>query len=186
MSSSANEDYKTIAQVIHDNRVIFIMSPIDTEVMANTIAQLFALDAISHEPIHLYICSPGGSVMDGFAIIDAMNQTNAPVYTYSMGLVASMASIIFMHGEKRYITPNSQIMLHQPLGGFSGQASDIEITAKQILDIKKKINLMIAQKCNRAIQTVETETDRDMYLDAQSAIEYGIADAITTTTRKGV
>lgn len=165
--------------LLQRNRTIFIMSPIDTQSMASFILELFSLDSLSHDPIHIYICSPGGSVMDGFAIIDAMGQVHSPIYTYALGLVASMASIIFMYGDKRYMAAHAQIMLHQPLGGFNGQASDIEITARKILELKATINHMVATRCHRDIALVTSETDRDMYLDVQAAIDYGIADAIT-------
>ncbi|WP_434226745.1 ClpP family protease [Aliarcobacter cryaerophilus] len=122
--------------------------------------------------------SPGGSVLDGYGIIDTMNLIEAPVYTYTIGLAASMGALIFLNGVKRYMLPHSELMLHQPLGGVSGQASDIEITANRIIKMKKDINEMIATRCNLNIEEVEKFIDRDRYFNATEAIEYGLADEI--------
>jgi ATP-dependent Clp protease protease subunit len=134
----------------------------------------------SQASIHLYISSPGGSVMDGFAIIDTMNLIEAPVYTYTMGLAASMGALIFLCGSNRYMLPNSELMLHQPLGGVQGQATDIEITANRIIKIKKKINRIISENSNIAHNKVQQMIDRDRYFDAEECIEKGLADEIIT------
>ncbi len=162
-----------------DDRVIMLMTPVNNISMTSVISQLLYLnvkDPLS--PIHLYISSPGGSVLDGYGIIDTMNLIEAPVYTYTIGLAASMGALIFLNGVKRYMLPHSELMLHQPLGGVSGQASDIEITANRIIKMKKDINEMIATKCNLDIEKVEKFIDRDRYFNATEAIEYGLADEI--------
>ena len=162
-----------------DDRVIMLMTPVNNISMTSVISQLLYLNAKDiKKPIHLYISSPGGSVLDGYGIIDTMNLIEAPVYTYTIGLAASMGALIFLNGVKRYMLPHSELMLHQPLGGVSGQASDIEITANRIIKMKKDINEMIATKCNLDIEKVEKFIDRDRYFNATEAIEYGLADEI--------
>lgn len=162
-----------------DDRVIMLMTPVNNISMTSVISQLLYLNAKDiKKPIHLYISSPGGSVLDGYGIIDTMNLIEAPVYTYTIGLAASMGALIFLNGTNRYMLPHSELMLHQPLGGVSGQASDIEITANRIIKMKKDINEMIATKCNLNIEEVEKFIDRDRYFNATEAIEYGLADEI--------
>ena len=162
-----------------DDRVIMLMTPVNNISMTSVISQLLYLNVKdSKKPIHLYISSPGGSVLDGYGIIDTMNLIEAPVYTYTIGLAASMGALIFLNGVKRYMLPHSELMLHQPLGGVSGQASDIEITANRIIKMKKDINEMIATRCNLDIEKVEKFIDRDRYFNATEAIEYGLADEI--------
>ena len=162
-----------------DDRIIMLMTPVNNISMTSVISQLLYLNAKDiKKPIHLYISSPGGSVLDGYGIIDTMNLIEAPVYTYTIGLAASMGALIFLNGVKRYMLPHSELMLHQPLGGVSGQASDIEITANRIIKMKKDINEMIATKCNLDIEKVEKFIDRDRYFNATEAIEYGLADEI--------
>ena len=164
---------------ILDDRVIMLMTPVNNIAMTSIISQLLFLNAKnSKKPIHLYISSPGGSVLDEYGIIDTMNLIEAPVYTYTIGLAASMGALIFLNGTNRYMLPHSELMLHQPLGGVSGQASDIEITANRIIKMKKDINEMIATRCNLALEEVEKFTDRDRYFSATEAIEYGLADEI--------
>lgn len=162
-----------------DDRVIMLMTPVNNISMTSVISQLLYLNAKDiKKPIHLYISSPGGSVLDGYGIIDTMNLIEAPVYTYTIGLAASMGALIFLNGTNRYMLPHSELMLHQPLGGVSGQASDIEITANRIIKMKKDINEMIATRCNLDIKEVEKFTDRDRYFNATEAINYGLADEI--------
>ena len=162
-----------------DDRVIMLMTPVNNISMTSVISQLLYLNVKDpSSPIHLYISSPGGSVLDGYGIIDTMNLIEAPVYTYTIGLAASMGALIFLNGTNRYLLPHSELMLHQPLGGVSGQASHIEITANRIIKMKKDINEMIATRCNLALEEVEKFTDRDRYFSATEAIEYGLADEI--------
>ncbi|MGJ0321493.1 ClpP family protease [Aliarcobacter cryaerophilus] len=162
-----------------EDRVIMLMTPVNNISMTSVISQLLYLNVKDpSSPIHLYISSPGGSVLDGYGIIDTMNLIEAPVYTYTIGLAASMGALIFLNGTNRYMLPHSELMLHQPLGGVSGQASDIEITANRIIKMKKEINEMIATRCNLDIEKVEKFIDRDRYFNATEAIEYGLADEI--------
>jgi len=180
-SQDGEEKAMNLFNKLYEDRIILLHEPIRAESMSVITAQLMFLNAKdSTLPIHLYISSPGGSVMDGFAIIDTMNLIEAPVYTYTMGLAASMGALIFLCGTKRYMLPNSEVMLHQPLGGVQGQATDIEITAKRILKMKKKINLIISDNSNIPKNKVQQMIDRDRYFDAVEAIEKGLADEILT------
>jgi ATP-dependent Clp protease protease subunit len=130
----------------------------------------------------MYISSPGGSVMAGLAILDTMNLINAPVHTYAMGLVASMAAVLFTCGEKahRYMLPNAEVMIHQPLGGYSGQASDIEIHTKHILNLKRRLYVILSEATGQSTKVIEKESDRDNYMEAEAAIKFGLADEIIT------
>jgi ATP-dependent Clp protease protease subunit len=151
--------------------------------MGVIVSQLLYLEAMdSEEPIHMYISSPGGSVMSGLAILDTMNLINAPVYTYAMGMVASMAAVLFTCGDKghRYMLPNAEVMIHQPLGGYSGQASDIEIHTKHILNLKRRLYVILAEATGKSAKVIEKESDRDNYMEASAAIEFGLADEILT------
>lgn len=162
-----------------DDRVILLTTPINTLSMTTVVSQLMYLNAKNHKKaIHLYISSPGGSITDGYGIIDTMKLISAPVYTYTIGLSASMGALIFINGDKRYMLPHSELMLHQPLGGAQGQASDIEITANRILNMKAHINEMISKRCELDIKKVQEFTDRDRYFDAKESIKYGLADEI--------
>jgi len=155
--------------------------------MGIIVSQLLYLEAEdSEEPIHMYISSPGGSVMAGLAILDTMNLISAPVHTYAMGMVASMAAVLFSAGEKghRYIMPNAEVMIHQPLGGTSGQASDIEIQANHILKLKKRLYKILSQATGKHVKTIEKESDRDNYFEAEEAIKFGLADKILETITK--
>lgn len=167
-----------------DDRVILLTEGINTMTMTSVVSQMMYLNAVDNkQPIHLYISSPGGSVTDGFAIIDTMEIIKAPVYTYCLGLSASMGALIFLFGAKRYMLPRAELMLHQPLGGASGQASDIEISANRILKMKKTINEIISNKSKQDIKVIETITDRDRFFDANESIEFGLADEIITTIK---
>ena len=120
--------------------------------------------------------------MSGLAILDTMNLINAPVHTYAMGMVASMAAVLFTCGEKghRYMLPNAEVMIHQPLGGYSGQASDIEIHTKHILNLKRRLYVILAEATGKSAKVIEKESDRDNYMEAKEAIEFGLADTILT------
>ena len=152
------------------------------DAMANTvIAQLLFLE--SEDPkkdISLYIHSPGGSVYAGMAIYDTMRHVKPDVATICVGISASMASILLSSGTrgKRYILPNAEVMIHQPLGGVEGQASDIEISARQILKLKTKLNTILAQNTGKPLEIVEKDTDRDFFLSAEEAKKYGLVDKI--------
>jgi ATP-dependent Clp protease protease subunit len=181
------ERYFDLFSKLLNDRVIMITEQIDDHMMGVIVSQLLYLEAEdSEEAIHIYISSPGGSVMAGFAILDTMQLISAPVHTYAMGMVASMAAVIFTCGEKghRYILPNAEVMIHQPLGGTQGQASDIEIQANHIISLKKRLYKIIAKATGKNIRTIEKESDRDNYFEATKAIEFGLADTVLTSLSK--
>lgn len=185
--SQRGERYFDLFSKLMNDRVIMITEPIDDYMMGIIVSQLLYLEAEdSDEPIHMYISSPGGSVMAGLAILDTMELINAPVYTYAMGMVASMAAVLFACGEKghRYIMPNAEIMIHQPLGGASGQASDIEIQANHILNLKKRLYKILAKATKQHVKTIEKQSDRDNYFEAFEAIKFGLADKVLEKTIK--
>lgn len=181
--SPKGERYFDLFSKLLGDRVIVITEPIDDHMMGIIVSQLLYLDAMDpEEPIHMYISSPGGSVMAGLAILDTMNLIQSPVHTYAMGLVASMAAVLFACGEKghRMMLPNAEIMIHQPLGGYSGQASDIEIHTKHILNLKRRLYTILSKATGKSVKTIEKESDRDNYMEAKAAIEFGLADEILT------
>jgi len=162
-------------------RIIFLVGPI-TDVMANSvIAQLlFLTNQNPNKDIQLYINSPGGSVTAGMAIYDTMQYVKADISTVCVGLAGSMAAVILASGAKgkRFALPNAEILLHQVMGGVTGEAIEIEITAKQIIKIKDKLNKIIAKHTDQPLEKVEKDTDRDFYLSAEDAKNYGIIDDV--------
>ena len=144
------------------------------------VAELLYLDSLNNKDISLYINSPGGSVTAGMAIYDTMNFIKSDVKTICIGLCASMAAVLLSSGakKKRYALPNSEIMIHQPLGGIEGQATEIKIAAEHILKIKEKINVMLATNTGKDIRIIENDTERDYFLSSKEALEYGIIDEI--------
>jgi ATP-dependent Clp protease, protease subunit len=165
------------------DRIIFIGTPINDEVANLIIAQLLFLE--SEDPdkdINMYINSPGGVVTAGMAIYDTMQYVKPDVSTLCMGQAASMAALLLCAGakEKRYALPNSRILLHQPMGAFSGQATEIEIQAKEILKLREKLNEIIAGHTGQDIKTIAHDTDRDYYLGAEEARKYGVVDQVVT------
>lgn len=168
-------------------RIIFLGSPIVDQVANSIIAQLLFLDhEDSKKDIQLYINSPGGSVFAGLAIYDTMQYIKAPVSTICIGTAASMAAVLLAAGAKgkRYALPNSEILLHQVMGGVEGQAVEIQIATKHILEVKDKINQILAKHTGRKIEQIEKDTDRDFYLTPQAAKEYGLIDEIIKTKFK--
>ena len=165
-------------------RVVFLVGPVN-DVTANLIvAQLLFLESENPDKdIYFYINSPGGSVSAGLAIYDTMQFIKPDVSTLCIGQAASMGSFLLAAGEKgkRYCLPNSRVMIHQPMGGFQGQASDVEIHAKEILFLKQKLNSMLAQHTGQSIERVERDTDRDNFLSAEAAVEYGLVDKVLTS-----
>lgn len=164
-------------------RVVFLVGPV-TDATANlVVAQLLFLESENPDKdIHLYINSPGGSVTAGMAIYDTMQFIKSDVSTLCIGQAASMGAFLLAAGEKgkRFALPNSRVMIHQPLGGFQGQASDIEIHAKEILYLKQKLNEMLAQHTGQSLEQIERDTDRDNFLSATAAAEYGLVDQVLT------
>jgi len=165
-------------------RIIFLAGPINDAVANSIIAQMLFLSSQDAEKdIKLYINSPGGSVTAGMAIYDTMQYIKPDVSTFCIGLAASMAATLLAAGAKgkRFALPNSEILLHQVMGGAEGQATEIEITAKQIIKIKERLNKILAKHTGQAIAKVERDTDRDFYLTSDEAKEYGIIDKVLKT-----
>ena len=162
-------------------RVIFLVGPIH-DAMANlVVAQLLFLESENPDKdIHLYINSPGGSVSAGMAMYDTMEFIKPDVSTLCTGLAASMGAFLLCAGAKgkRFCLPNSRVMIHQPSGGFQGQASDIEIHAKEVLYLKRKLNEMMAQHTGQPIEVIERDTDRDNFMSAEDAVKYGMVDRV--------
>ncbi len=164
-----------------EERIIFITGEINDAVANTVVAELLYLEAKdSTKDIDIYINSPGGSVTSGLAIYDTMNFIKCDVSTICIGMAASMAAFLLSSGKKgkRYALPSSEIMIHQPLGGAQGQASDIKIQAEHILAMKKKLNSVLASNTGKPIEQIEKDTDRDNYLTAEDALGYGLIDKI--------
>jgi ATP-dependent Clp protease protease subunit len=165
-------------------RVIFLVGPVN-DVTANlVVAQMLFLESENPDKeIYLYINSPGGSVTAGMAIYDTMQFIKPDVSTLCIGQAASMGAFLLAAGEKgkRFCLPNSRVMIHQPLGGFQGQASDIEIHAKEILYLKQRLNEMLAKHTGQPVERIDRDTDRDNFLSAEGAVEYGIVDKVLTS-----
>lgn len=162
------------------NRIILLSGEINDACSSSIIAQLLYLDSISNEDISLYINSPGGSVSAGMAIYDTMNFIKSDVATICVGMAASMGAFLLSSGQKgkRSALPSSEIMIHQPLGGAEGQATEIKIVAEHIIKLKKKLNTILAKNTKKSLKTIENDTERDHYLDAEGALEYGLIDKI--------
>ena len=162
-------------------RIIFLGTPIDDNVSSLLIAQLLFLEAEDpSKDIYMYINSPGGAVTAGFGILDTMNYIKPNIVTICMGQAASMAAILLSAGYKgkRMALENSRIMIHQPLGGVQGQATDIEIHTKEILYLKEKLNKILSLNTGKTIKTIENDTNRDNFMSAQGAMEYGLIDEV--------
>ncbi|OKY25392.1 ATP-dependent Clp endopeptidase, proteolytic subunit ClpP [Thalassotalea sp. PP2-459] len=162
-------------------RVIFLCGQVEDHMANLIVAQMLFLESESAEKdIFLYINSPGGSVTAGMAIYDTMKFIRPDVSTVCVGQAASMGAFLLSGGAKgkRYCLPNSRVMIHQPLGGFQGQASDFEIHAKEILTIKEKMNRLMAEHTGQPLEKVSVDTDRDNFLSAQAAVDYGLVDSI--------
>lgn len=163
------------------DRILFLGSAINDHVANILVAQLLFL--ASEDPdkdINLYINSPGGGVSAGMAIYDTMQYVKCPIVTTCVGMAASMAAVLLCAGApgKRFVLPNSRVMIHQPLGGAYGQASDIEITAREIIKLKAKLTGIISRHSNQPIDRVRADCDRDYYMDAEEAVAYGIVDKV--------
>lgn len=162
-------------------RVIFVVGPIEDHMANLIVAQLLFLESENPDKdIHLYINSPGGSVTAGMAIYDTMQFIHSNVSTMCIGQAASMGAVLLAGGEKgkRFCLPHSRVMIHQPLGGFQGQATDIEIHAKEILLIREKLNLVLAKHTGQSLETIGKDTDRDNFMSAEDAVTYGLVDEV--------
>lgn len=179
-TSRGERSYDLYSRLLKD-RIIFLGSQVADEIANVIIAQLLFLEAEDcDKDIQFYINSPGGSVSAGLAIVDTMRYVKPKITTICLGQAASMGAVILAAGEpgKRYALPNSTVMVHQPMGGAGGQASDIEIRATEILRKKALLNEMMAEFTNKSIEEVASDTDRDYYMTAQEAVEYGIIDRV--------
>ena len=162
-------------------RVVFVVGPIEDHMANLIVAQLLFLESENPDKdIHLYINSPGGVVTAGMSIYDTMQFIKPHVSTLCIGQAASMGSILLAGGEpgKRFALPNSRVMIHQPLGGFQGQASDIKIHAEEIIKLRHSLNGVLAKHCKQPLDVIEKDTDRDKFLSASEAVEYGLIDAV--------
>ncbi len=179
-SGRSERAYDIYSRLLKD-RIVFIGSPID-DILANTvIAQLLFLQTDdSEKDIHIYINSPGGVVSAGLAIYDTMQYIKPDIATYCLGQAASMGALLLTAGtkEKRYVLPNSRVMIHQPIGGFHGQATDVEIHAKEILKMKDTLNNIMAKHTGQPLDKIHVDTERDYFMSAPEAKEYGIVDQV--------
>ena len=171
--------YDLYSRLLKD-RIIFLSDEINDSKANIVVSELLYLDSLNHDDISLYINSPGGSVTSGMAIFDTMNYIKSDVKTICIGMAASMAAVLLCCGTKgkSYSLPNSEIMIHQPLGGAEGQASDIKIAAERIIKLKDKINYILAKRTNKKISEIRKDTERDHFLSAIEAKKYGIIDEV--------
>ncbi|MEO4706375.1 ATP-dependent Clp endopeptidase proteolytic subunit ClpP [Pediococcus pentosaceus] len=179
-SSRGERAYDIYSRLLKD-RIIMLSGPIDDDLANSIISQLLFLDAQdSEKDIYLYINSPGGVVTAGLAIYDTMNFIKSDVQTIVMGMAASMASVLASSGTKgkRFALPHSEVMIHQPSGGAQGQQTEIEIAAEQILKTRKELNTILAENSGQPLEKINIDTERDNYLSAQDAVEYGLIDGI--------
>lgn len=162
------------------NRIILLSGEIDDNLANSVVAQILYLDSLNHDDISLYINSPGGSVTAGMAIYDTMNFVKSDVSTICLGMAASMAAFLLSSGEKgkRYVLPNAEVMIHQPLGGAQGQATEIKIAAEHILKLRDKLNKILAKNTGQKIETIQQDTERDNFMDSKEALEYGLVDKV--------
>ena len=185
-TSRGERAYDIYSRLLKD-RIIFIGSPID-DILANTvIAQLLFLQTEDPEKdIHIYINSPGGVVTSGLAIYDTMQYIKPDIATYCLGQAASMGALLLTAGTKgkRQVLPNSRVMIHQPLGGFHGQATDIEIHAKEIMKMKDNLNQILAKHTGQPLDKIHSDTERDYFMSGNEAKKYGIVDEVIENTKK--
>ena len=176
---SSERSYDIFSRLLKE-RILMISGEISDHTANSIIAQLLYLDSLNNEDINIYINSPGGSVTAGMAIYDTMNFINSNVNTICIGLAASMGAFLLSSGNKgnRYALPNSEIMIHQPLGGVHGQATEIKIVAEHIIKTKNKLNKILSKNTGQNIKKIETDTERDHFLTAEEALKYGLIDKI--------
>ena len=176
---TSERSYDIFSRLLKD-RIVLLSGEITDEVSNSIVAELLYLDSINHNDISLYINSPGGSITAGMAIYDTMNFIKSDVSTICIGLAASMGAFLLASGEKgkRLSLPNSEIMIHQPLGGARGQATEIKIAAERILKLRDKLNRIISEKTNQPLERVEKDTERDNFMEPDEALEYGLIDKV--------
>ena len=178
-SSDGERAYDIYSRLLRD-RIIMLSGEIDDNLANSVVAQLLYLDSINHDTISLYINSPGGSITAGMAIYDTMNYVKSNVSTICIGMSASMAAFLLSCGQKglRYALPNSEVMIHQPLGGAQGQATEIKIAAERILKLKEKINKILSKNTGQNLEKIQNDTERDYFLSADEALDYGLIDKV--------
>ena len=178
-SSDGERAYDIYSRLLKD-RIIMLSGEIDDSLSNIVISELLYLDSLNNDPISIYINSPGGSITSGMAIYDTMNFIKSKVSTVCIGIAASMAAFLLSSGEKgmRYALPNSEVMIHQPLGGSQGQATEIKIAAERILKLKKKLNTILSHNTNQDIKKIENDTERDYFMSSNEALKYGLIDKI--------
>lgn len=182
-TSRGERSYDIYSRLLKD-RIIFLGEEVNETTSGLVVAQMLFLESENPDKdIHLYINSPGGSVTAGLAIYDTMNYIKCDVSTICIGMAASMGAFLLAGGAKgkRFALPNSEIMIHQPSGGARGQATDIKIVADNILKMKRKLNEMLAANTGKPIEVIEVDTERDNYMSAQEALEYGLIDGVITS-----
>lgn len=185
-SSKGERNYDIYSRLLKD-RIILLSGEINDEVASAVVAQLLFLEAEDAEKdIYMYINSPGGVVTSGFSIFDTMNYIKPDVATICMGQAASMGAFLLSSGQKgkRYALPNARIMIHQPLGGAQGQATEIEIQTKEILRIKRNLNEILSANTGQKLAKIEKDTDRDFFMSADEALKYGLIDQILQKSKK--
>lgn len=178
-TSNREYAYDLYSRMLKD-RIIFLSGEINDSLANLVVSELLYLDSLNHEEICIYINSPGGSITAGFAIYDTMNFVKSKVRTIVIGMAASMAAFLLASGEDgmRCALPNSEIMIHQPLGGVNGQATDMKIACERILKMKEKLNLILSEKTKQKLSKIEKDTDRDHFMDPEEAKKYGLIDCI--------
>ncbi|KAI4454043.1 atp-dependent clp protease proteolytic subunit [Holotrichia oblita] len=179
-TSRGERSYDIYSRLLKD-RIIFLSEDVNDVTASLIVAQLLFLEGEdADKDINFYINSPGGSITSGMAIYDTMNYIKCDVSTICIGMAASMGAFLLSAGAKgkRFALPNSEIMIHQPMGGYQGQATDIKIHADRIIQMKRKLNEILAQNCGKPLEVVEKDTERDYFMSAQEALEYGIIDKV--------
>lgn len=187
-SSSRGERAYDIYSLLLKERIIFLGTPIDDTVSNLIVAQLLFLNREDPErEIQIYINSPGGQIYAGLAIYDTMQMVSNPISTVAVGITASFGTVLLAAGTKghRYALPHATIHIHQPLGGAQGQASDIEIQAREILRLKQRLNEILSKHTDKTLEAIEHDTERDFYLDAKAAVEYGLVDKVLEAPNSG-
>ncbi|PHS69002.1 MAG: ATP-dependent Clp endopeptidase, proteolytic subunit ClpP [Methylophaga sp.] len=182
-TSRGERSYDIFSRLLKE-RVIFLVGPVEDQMANLVVAQLLFLESENPDKdIHLYINSPGGAVTAGLAIYDTMQFIKPDVSTLCMGQAASMGAVLLTAGAdgKRHCLPNSRIMVHQPLGGFQGQASDIDIHAREILAVRDRLNGILAKHTGQSVDKIKNDTDRDNFMDGEQAVEYGLIDSVLNT-----
>ncbi len=182
-TSRGERSYDIFSRLLKE-RIVFLGEEVNAPTPSLIVAQMMFLEAEDPDKdIHFYINSPGGSVSDGYAIYDTMHYVKCDVATYCMGMAASMGAFLLAGGTKgkRFALPNAEVMIHQPLGGAKGQATEIEIAAKQILRTKENLNRILSENTGKPIEVIARDTERDNWMTAQEALDYGLIDKIITT-----